>query len=743
MQPIALRGVLSCTRLLAASAAALGAAYAQLPRVALTADDLVIDKSCRIAPPSGPVLDDEGDGVVHVVADGVTVELGGWLSGSTSGELDTLSGCAIRVTAKNVKLRAPRIRGFKVGVWASGADGLVVEDGEFQLNYAQRLRSTPAAEDGADWLYPHDNDANQWLSQHGAAIYVEDSRDVELARNQVRSGQNGILLDRVDGARVYDNDASFLSGWGLGLWRCNDALVSRNAFDFCVRGYSHGVYNRGQDSAGILMFEQCNRNVFVENSATHGGDGFFGFGGKEALGEKPAPAPDFDHARKGCNDNLFVGNDFSYAAAHGLELTFSFGNVVRENRFVENAICGLWGGYSQGFHIVENDFARNGEAGYGAERGAINIEHARHERIEANRFVGDVCGVRLWWDADEGLQKLPWAKANDTRCADNQILRNTFEGAALGIQVQGCSGVLEFANRYKNVAREIDAADGLELTTEDPPPPPPAEIDVLGRRHPVGARERLSGRAHIVMTEWGPYDWQQPLLQRLADRDGAHVWRWLGEHPLGELRTSGPVSAAFAKDCAPPCEIVVTLKDERAGLHDYTLTGVTAGTASAIVVGAGTFERVAWEVRAFAWTHDPRTDAAGWRRDAAGAVAQHLPRLQLDYGNGGPSDLAAAPEAWRTARLPRDHFGTLADARIPLAAGRYELRVTSDDGVRVLADGKIVLEDWTWHAPQTASAELVVDRERVVSLRVEHFELDGYATLALSLRRLEAPAPAK
>ena len=67
--------------------------------------------------------------------------------------------------------------------------------------------------------------------------------------------------------------------------------TARNACDFCIRGYSHGVYNRGQDSAGILMFEQCSGNVIAENSATHCGDGLFAFAGKEALGETEPSAP--------------------------------------------------------------------------------------------------------------------------------------------------------------------------------------------------------------------------------------------------------------------------------------------------------------------------------------------------------------------------------------------------------------------------------------------------------------------
>ncbi|TAJ18178.1 MAG: hypothetical protein EPO68_08310, partial [Planctomycetota bacterium] len=612
----------------------------------------------------------------------------------------------------------PRIRGFKVGVHASFADGLSIHDGAFERNYAQRLRSTPEAEDGADWLFPHDNDENQWLAQHGAAIYVEDSDGVDLARNRVRAGQNGILLDRVLRARVHDNDASFLSGWGLALWRTSESLITRNAFDFCVRGYSHGVYNRGQDSAGILMFEQCCRNVLAENSSTHGGDGFFGFGGKEALGEKAGP-DGFDHRRKGCNDNLFVGNDFSYAAAHGLELTFSFGNTVRENRFVENAICGIWGGYSQEFHVAENEFARNGESGYGAERGGINVEHARRVRVEQNTFDGDACGVRLWWDADEGLAKLPWARANDVACAANQILRNVFTATPIGIQLQHCTGVLDLGNRFHDVPIERDAEDGLELETA-PPPVAPTEIELLGARRPVGARAALAGREHIVMTEWGPYDWQAPLLQRVGERDGAHVWRFLGAAELRDVRASGPVALERAASGAPPVEILVRPSSERPGVLEYELVATSAaGETRARAI----LERLDWRVRNFAWTIDPRQDETGWRAQAADAPSRTLARLRLAYGMQGPAGLAP------------DRFGTLADARVELEPGDYELAITSDDGVRVRVDGAVVHEDWTWHAPKNAQAAFRVEKKRPVRLEVEHFELDGYAVLTVELRR--------
>ena len=59
----------------------------------------------------------------------------------------------------------------------------------------------------------------------------------------------------------------------------------------------------------------------------------------------------------GANDNLFFGNDFSFAPTNGMEATFSRNTFVA-NR-VEGSDYGLWGGYSYGSRILGNDFSRN------------------------------------------------------------------------------------------------------------------------------------------------------------------------------------------------------------------------------------------------------------------------------------------------------------------------------------------------------------------------------------------------
>jgi parallel beta-helix repeat protein len=478
------------------------------------ADDTRIERSGRVELPQGVLRDARGDGVLQIAGEGITVELAGELRGAAEGEAaDGFTGVGIRVTGKNVTLRGARVAGFKVGIHAVGADGLVLEDCDVSGNFRQRLKSTKEKEAEEDWLNPHANDGREWFTSYGAGIYVERASGVTVRRCRARAGQNGLVLDRCEKATVYDNDFSFLSGWGIALWRSSDNVIARNACDFCIRGYSHGVYNRGQDSAGILLFEQCSRNVIAENSATHCGDGFFAFAGQEALGGVPPPAADFDYTGRGCNQNRIVRNDFSYAAAHGLELTFSFGNEISENRLVGNAICGIWGGYSRGTRIERNTIEDNGAQGYGLERGGVNIEHGQENAIRFNKFRGNACGVHLWWDEDSHLAELPWVRANGHASRDEILHMNWFDADALGVHLRGSTSVLTSRNRFLGVPKEFDAGAEAQVRVSEahdqsgePLVGLAPGLELPGTARPVGARPTLRAREKIVIDAWGPVE---------------------------------------------------------------------------------------------------------------------------------------------------------------------------------------------------------------------------------------------
>ncbi|MBL7007556.1 MAG: right-handed parallel beta-helix repeat-containing protein [Planctomycetes bacterium] len=701
-------------------------------------DDLEITQSCEVFVPRDLVIEDRGEpGVIQVTGSGITIRFqeGSALRGAEAGRpWNQLEGIGIRlIGVHGVTLQGVRAHGFRSGIWASGCDRLTVEDADLSDNFRQRLGSTPLAEDGADWLWPHQNDGNEWLQAYGAALYLEDGEGAVVRRVRVRRGQNGVVLDRMNRSQVYDNDCSFLSGWGLALWRSSGNTVCRNAFDFCVRGYSHGVYNRGQDSAGILMFEQCSENRFVENSVTHGGDGLFGFAGREALGEDGVH-PEEWYRRRGNNDNLFLRNDFSYAPAHGIEMTFSFGNRFIANRLVGNAICGIWGGFSQDSLILANEIAENGGMGYGLERGGVNIDRSRGNRILGNRFRDNRCGVHIW-SLPTSFTERPWGRANDLRAEGTVVSANRFDGDELALHLRGDCAVRWGGNLLEDVGKstEVEPAARLEEAAAAVLPPVPSFDDLPGVSRPVGARAEIAGRENIVVGPWGPWDHEEALLLVHSAGPGFVTYQ---SFPRGlELDAEwidGPPPGVVATELESQSgERMVRFEATEPGLHRFQAR-ILAGEDSWPV--EGWLLLADWEVRFFPWRTDPREDYAGWLAEADAAPVVVLPGLEFHFDSGGPEGYLPDQERskWQGGA---DHFGTLASARIPLPAGRYRVRTLSDDGIRVRVDGDQVVEDWTWHAPKEAFGQFELREAQVVQLEVEHFEIDGFAKLVVTLER--------
>ncbi len=721
------------------------AMLSDLPTVEVTQDDTVITESCRIVIPPGTVIEDvNNDGVIQIGASDIEIDFAedSELRGTPPGTPpDKYRGYGIRLDGHhNVSICHARISGYWCGIWATKADWLTIEGADASDNRRAYLKSTPVAEDGGDWLFPHNNDNNEWLNNYAAAIYVEDSREVTVRDCGVWHGQNGLCLDRVDDSKIYDNDFSFNSGWGIALWRSSRNVISRNAIDFCVRGYSHRVYNRGQDSAGILMFEQNHDNVIAENSATHGGDGVFGFAGREALGEVGQHPLEWYKGR-GNTNNLLVNNDFSYAPAHGIEMTFSFQNKFIGNRMVENAICGVWGGYSQDTLIAGNHFEGNGEMAYGLERGGVNIEHGKDNRIVYNRFKNNKCGVHLWWDEDTGFARRPWGKANGTESTGNLVAGNEFVGDQLVYHLRGPSDVTIGPNRIRAAAQEITAEPDSRVIRKPDMSVEPLEVPdylVYGDARPVGARPHLRGRQNIIMTEWGPWDHESPLI-RLVEGTGDSVTYDLHKMPgapevkiEGELVSGRMIPGARAGE--PP---KYTVKATRPGLHPFRMV-VAAGDYKEDI--SGTLISATWDVAFFKWTKDvdPREDLEGWRELARGdtAVSTKTRQLTFKYGGGGPSQQDVGDNV-KAADLGGDFFGMIAKTQLQMPKGKWEFMTMSDDGLRVTVDGRPVIDNWTWHPPTRDTGTLELPTDKTVEIVVEHFEIDGWATLELQISPVE------
>ncbi|MEO6709354.1 MAG: right-handed parallel beta-helix repeat-containing protein, partial [Planctomycetota bacterium] len=233
-----------------ASAFALGAAEPGLaPARASASEDLtipagaplIVARSGKVKPaeymrsPLGPEA--KGGVIVLEKLENVTLDLHGVvLRGATlQTPLDKLAGFGLVVRdCKNVTIQGGTISGYGACVVVERSSQVVLEGMSFDRWYGMRLLSTVAAENEADWLWPHENDEGQWLARYGAAISFTDCEGPIVRTSRGRHGQNGILLLRCTSALIYDNDFSFLSGWGLAMYRSSKNIVSRNIFDYCV-----------------------------------------------------------------------------------------------------------------------------------------------------------------------------------------------------------------------------------------------------------------------------------------------------------------------------------------------------------------------------------------------------------------------------------------------------------------------------------------------------------------------------
>jgi len=654
--------------------------------LALWADGGTIDADTQLKP--GIVR--LADGPLRVVADGVTLDLAKaeLVGAKATGDPDSFEGIGLLIDGrKNVTIKNGRLRGFRCAILVRNCENVVIDGVDVSGNFRQRLRSTPASEDATDWLRPHFNDKQEWRQKYGAGICIENSKGCEVRECVGRGQQNGLLLDRGLGCRVLDNDFSFNSGWGIALWRSNENLLSQNKCDWCVRGYSHGIYDRGQDSAGFLVFEQCSRNVFFRNSATHSGDGFFLYAGEETLKRT---------GKGGCNDNLVAYNDFSHAVANAIEATFSRGNRFLGNR-CDDSNYGVWAGYSYENLIEGNTFANNRIAG-------VAIEHGRDNRVVFNTFQGNRRGIQLWWDDDKDLLKSAFAREHACRSESYLIASNSFEADRVGIELRDTSRVSILENHFEDLKQTLVKKGRCTQVTvgEDAP------ADLLGtkierqlpkHRDVFLAGSHPRGMRFILVNDWGPLDPTQPhVFPRQLVAWEQCLFRTGGGLPQIELK--GDVDVAVD-------ERGFVVRARRDGVHAFSgkvRIGKTEFPVEGFVLGA------TWKLQRWNWTVDPRKE---WSVPADAPV-RNVRRLDFTW--------------------PReDRFATRAVTTMKLPAGRYEIRTLSDDGIRVRVDGKLVQEDWTHHGPREIRTivDLKAGDHEIV---VEHFELDGHCVLRFDLR---------
>ena len=684
---------------------------------------MTITRSVRIVPATyrltAPTSLDSA--VITIRGDNITVDFGGaLLEGSpVSANPDEAAGVAIRVEGgRNVRILNARIRGYKTGILARRTQHLELLANDISYNWKPRLYSLVEHESLMDWLSHHNNEHDEWL-RFSAAIYLSDVKGGTVKGNRIEQGMEGLMLVRTDSMRIWNNTIEFNSGVGIALYRSSYNTIMHNHASYNVRGYSHGFYRRGQDSADLLLYEQSSHNVVAFNSMTHGGDGLFLWAGQSTM----------DTGQGGANDNLFYANDFSFAPTNAMEATFSR-NVFIANR-AHGSEYGLWAGYSFDSKIIGNDFANN--------RTGIAIEHGQSNTIRSNRFLNDSTAIRLWAVPEEPSD-WGYPKHRDTHSKGYEIAHNVFEGNRVVLRVAQTSSASVTDNVFIKVDTTLAIVDSsrivssrnntLALTTRITPAvwSAPSGI-VLPKKLPGGLdpeTEPLAklDRSAIIVDEWGPYDWRSPKLwPRDSSVTTPLALRVLG--PPGKWRVTARrgVASLSAEAGRTGDTIVVTpahgLENDWAITLEYrggrtaSPRGVKSKAGTPYTFSYSRFNPIeGWNVSFFALA-----DSVEPRKPLAVVSAR-----RLDYMWYRPT----------VAGIPQANFRIAATSDVMLGSGRYVLRTISDDAVRVWIDDKLVIDNWKPHESEINTAELAPGNHK---LRVEYYQLGGWVELRVEILR--------
>jgi len=678
---------------------------------------MVVTRSTRFRPGTYrlPAPKHNDSAVLIVRGDSLTLDLTGVvLEGMhPDSNPDLAAGVAIRVEGgRNVRIVGARVRGYKVGILARGTRGLEVRNANLSHNWKPRLFSLVEHESLADWLSFHNNEGDEWL-RFGAAIYLDSVSGGLVLGNTVTQGMNALLMNRVDHVTVRDNTFSYNSGLGIGLYRSSDNTIVRNSVDFNIRGYSHGFYRRGQDSAGILLYEQSNHNVVAFNSATHGGDGLFLWAGNSTM----------NTGQGGANDNVFYANDFSFAPANGIEATFSrntfLANIAEGNDY------GLWGGYSYDSRIVGNCFANN--------RYGIAIEHGQQNNIVGNRFIGDSTAIRLWGDS---IQPSDWGypKHRDTRSRDYLVERNSYEGVPRKLQLANSSGVRVSDSSSSHTPPASTRCTGIPAVPADQTHLIPALPGVRREipRQPVQRRYRSA----IIVDEWGPYDYQYPKLwpagdstravpMRLAVHGPPGAWKLVSRSGVQDIsQSSGRIGDTIRVTPRPDSSGTWEVVLEYRGGATTTARGERRAAGVPVQFAYSRYEPpITWQFRAWAWADslDPRRDG-NWERLTSGPRLLEGTMPRLDFMWFRPT----------IRELPQARFAIEATATVTLPRGDYTIRTISDDGIRVWVDGRLLIDNPTLHGSEPDYAPLTRGTHEI---KVEYFQIEGWAELRVDILR--------
>jgi parallel beta-helix repeat protein len=631
------------------------------------------------------------------------------LSGTRSSDQEHYTGIGIEFShCKNLTIRNLRVRGYLINMQLTDCQGVQVENCDFSYSHSEKILDE-AGQPINKFLTLRDIGA--WRG-YGAGIWLRGSTDCKLIHCRALDSMNGVVLENSNQCTLYDNDFSYNSAWGLALWQSSQNQVSWNHLDFCNRPWAGGW---GGDAAALAVVASSNKNLFVGNSMTHGGDGFF-LADVGLQGDDTAAAGS-DRFTGHCDGNVVWRNDGSWSPNNAFESTFSANNQFGEN-IADDSGYGFWLGYSSANLVAANQIERELHDG-------IAIEHGQKNMILANRIEDcNERAVHLWTE--------PNSPATEPPSSDNVVAYNRIQRAGQGLDLQNSKNT----DLVKNDFQQAPLPANMDTTSVPPATgwSVPPEVVPLLKQRPVGwqfyretdlpkgfewirpstyapnrptaiATSRKDSYTFEIWTVFEAQDVKAPDWVTVKQGANRHYWTATGgaEDEVGETRHATITLTGSIKSAKGPNPVSNTLRLP--------------------------FRTGYWDCRWFAWNKIPYDDKKGWAAlfDSKPIAVQKLTDLSADYSYRSPLP----------GVVPIDHFALLATRAYKFEGGLYDFSTISDDGIRVLLDDKQIISRWTHHGASSDQSEQRISAG-IHTLRVEYFQEDGAAVIQVDWNKIGA-----
>ena len=255
---------------------------------------------------------------------------------------------------------------------------------------------------------------------------------------------------------------------------------------------------------------------------------------------------------------------------------------------------------------------------------------------------------------------------------------------------------------------------------------------------------KLAGRKNILVNEWGPYNFQYPIIWSTNPVDTGNVLKFDVKAPAGSWKIvsakgvellskkagSFPDSFTAVKTAGSRTDIEIIAEYKGPAFKDQFGNKIAAGKPYRFSFKKF-FQPIDFTVRFFDFDSNTnpvqRNNIAELERAAAFKTEK---QQKLDYAWWG---------GIKAGEKQHTQFLTIAEGDAELEPGDYEVGLTWDDAVRLYIDGKLVVDEWNpaqYKFDESPNKKLRLHLGGKHHFRVEHVELGGFATLSLKLKKL-------